>query len=131
MRLAIGASRARVMSQLITESLLLAGFGGVLALWFAYGGAKLLVSLMSIGRPLTLDVSPDWRMLLFSALVSVAVGILFGLAPALYSTRHAAVNERSEIGETRRLRFGKLLISFQVALTMVLIVGSDYCFGHC
>jgi putative ABC transport system permease protein len=127
MRLAIGASRGRVLRQLITESVLLAGFGGALALWFAYGGAKFLVALMSSGRrdrPYILDVTPDWRILLFSAAVSLAVGILCGMAPALRSTRNVALSERSAIGATRRLGFGKLLISFQVALTMILVVGS-------
>jgi predicted permease len=126
MRLAIGAGRGRIMRQLITESLLLAGFGGVLALGFAHAGAQFLVALMSSARrenPLTMEVSADWRILLFSVAVTVAVGILFGMAPALGSTRSVALNERSEIGETRRFSFGKLLISFQVALTIVLVVG--------
>jgi hypothetical protein len=74
-------------------------------------------------NPLTMEVSADWRILLFSVAVTVAVGILFGMAPALGSTRSVALNERSEIGETRRFSFGKLLISFQVALTIVLVVG--------
>ncbi len=126
MRLAIGAGRGRIMRQLITESLLLAGFGGVLAFAFAYGGARLLVALMSSAgrdRPLALEVSPDWRILLFSVAVTAAVGILSGIAPALGSTRRAALTEKSGIGETRRFSFGKLLISFQVALTIVLVVG--------
>ena len=126
MRLGIGAGRGRIMRQLITESLLLAGFGGVLALGFAHAGARFLVALMSSARrhsPLIMEVSPDLRIFLFSVVVTVTVGILFGMAPALDSTRNVALNERSEIGEARRFSFGKVLISFQVALTIVLLVG--------
>ena len=125
MRLALGASRGRILRQLLTESLLLAGFGGVLALWFAYSGAGFLVALMSSGRrdrPLDLDCSPDWRVLLFCAAVTLVVGMLFGLAPAVRSAR--GVNERTDIGDTRRLGFGKLLISLQVALTVVVVAAS-------
>jgi predicted permease len=124
MRLAIGAGRGRVIRQLITESLLLAALGGVLAIWFAYHGATFLVKLIPSRSPLILDVAPDWRILLFSAAVSSAVGILFGIAPALDSVRNAGLNERAEIGGARRFSFGKFLISFQVALTVVLIFGS-------
>ncbi len=126
-RLAIGASRGRVVRQLITESLLLAGFGGALALWFACGGAKLLMTLISGGRRergLVLDYSPDWRVLLFCGAVTLAVGILFGMAPAIRSIRGAGMSERSGIGEMRRASVGKFLIPFQVALTIVLVAGS-------
>ena len=73
-------------------------------------------------RPLALDFSPDWRVLLFCAAVTCVVGLLFGLAPAVRSAR--GVNERTDIGDTRRLGFGKLLISLQVALTVVLVAAS-------
>src|SRR5208282_1651091 len=87
-RLAIGARRGRVIRQLLTESVLLAAVGGVLGLILAFWTTDLLVAFMSSGRePVSLSVTPDPRVLGFTAAVSVLTGILFGLAPALRSTR--------------------------------------------
>ncbi len=126
-RLAIGASRARVMRQLVTESLLLAALGGVLAVWLAYGGATVLVHLMSAGRgdnPLALDLRPDWRVFAFNAAATILVGLLFGVLPALRSIGAATPNERSSSTLALRARAGKMLIGFQMTLTMVLVFGA-------
>ena len=86
--LSMGALRARLVRQLLTESVLLAGFGGLLGLLFAFWGSHTLALLMSEGsHPLELNVQPDARVLAFTAAVSVLTGILFGLAPALRATR--------------------------------------------
>src|ERR1041385_5485617 len=88
LRLAIGASGARVIRQLLVESLMLSGLGGALGIVLSYSIAELLVRFLSVGGPLIrLDLSPDWRVLLFTAGVSMATGILFGLAPAIRSAR--------------------------------------------
>jgi ABC-type antimicrobial peptide transport system permease subunit len=80
-RLSIGASRARLVRQLLTESVLLAGIGGALGFLFAFWGSRTLLMLMSGGRePIPLVVHPDFAILGFTTAVSVLTGILFGLA---------------------------------------------------
>src|SRR5205814_3741334 len=87
-RLALGASRWRVVRQLLTESTLLASIGGVLALAIAWWGSEALVRMLSTGdTPMPLDVRPDWRIFGFTSAVSLLTGILFGLAPAVRGTR--------------------------------------------
>src|SRR5437879_4736740 len=88
LRLALGAGRGRVVRQLLTESILLALMGGTLALALAWWGGVALVRLISTGdAAVALDVHPDWPVFGFTALVSLATGILFGLAPAVRGTR--------------------------------------------
>lgn len=127
MRLAIGASRTRVMRQLITESMLLASIGGVLAICFAYGGASILVTIISSARgsnPLALNLQPDWRVFVFAAGATFLVGLLFGILPAMRSIAAAVSSERSTSTQPFRARSGKLLIAIQVMLTMVLVFGA-------
>ena len=88
-RLALGAGRGRIVRQLITESMLLASLGGVLGLLFAVWSERFLLSLVAgVGRAITVDLRPDIRILGFTAAISVATGVLFGLAPALMAVRH-------------------------------------------
>lgn len=127
-RLAIGAGRGRVIRQLMTESVLLGLFGGLAGLLFAFWGQRLLLTLVAgVGRTITLDLRPDVRVLLFTGAISVAAGVLFGLAPAIQAVRE-------NVGETlkltahhfsgRRRRWGLKdgLIGMQVALSFVLLV---------
>lgn len=131
-RLALGASRARLVRQLLTESVLLAGIGGALGLLFAYWGSDALLALMSSGRqPITLNIRPDPRVLGFTAAVSVLTGILFGLAPAFRATHvdvTPALKESagtvSTAGYRPRLGLGKLLVIAQVTMSLLLLIGA-------
>ncbi|HEV2423959.1 MAG TPA: ABC transporter permease [Terriglobia bacterium] len=137
-RLAIGARRSRLIRQLLTESLLLAAVGGALGLVLAFWSTDLLVAFMSSGRdPLELSVKPDPWVLGFTATVSVLTGILFGLSPALRSTRldltpALKASDARELGtapgasvrQGRRIGIGKTLIVAQVSLSLLLLVGA-------
>ena len=129
-RLAVGASRGRLIRQFLVESLLLATFGGGVGLLLARTLSQLLVSLLNTqGNPLFLDLNPDWRVLVFTSALAVLTCILFGLAPALQATRLApgVVMKAESRGLTeRRERFGlrRALVATQVALSLVLLVGA-------
>lgn len=125
-RLSLGASRSRITRQLLTESVLLAGLGGALGLVFAYSGARLLFAFLMAGQfGASMNVSPDLHVLLFTLIASVATGILFGLAPALKSTR---LDVRPGLKREQLHLFGvrialqKILVSGQVALSLLLLV---------
>ena len=131
MRLAIGAGRLRLIRQLLTEGALLAMTAGALGLLSARWASDAIVALMSLGRaPLVLDVRPDPRVLGFTSLISLAATVLFGLAPALRSTRvdlTAALKKRAGSGpdcKTPRLGMGKVLVVSQVALSLLLLFGA-------
>lgn len=134
-RLAIGAGRPRLIRQLLTESVLLAVVGGLIGLLFAFWGTHVLMAFMSSGRdPVVLSVTPDPRVLGFTAAVSVLTGILFGLSPALRATRVDLTPSLKESGPRlpgpaqahggMRMGLGKTLVIVQVALSLVLLVGA-------
>jgi predicted permease len=129
-RLALGASRARLVRQLLTESVLMAGLGGAVGLLFAEWGTGALLALFASGQnQVVLAVRPDASILLFTLGVSVLTGILFGLAPALrasgfdlaVSMRETAANVTA--GRDRH-RLGRSLVVVQVALSLVLMIGA-------
>ncbi len=127
LRLALGASRSRIVRQLLTESLLLAGVGGVCGILFAQWGVKVLVTLVAKTSPL--DVQPDLGVLTFTAAVSILAGLIFGLVPALSASKTdltTAIKEKSARTGRRRLRFGlaSTLVVAQVGLSMVLLAGA-------
>jgi predicted permease len=130
-RLAIGAGRARIIRQLLVESLALASIGGVLGLALAMGIDRLLVPFLPTSNAPDLAVStiPDPRVLLFAVTVSLLTGILFGLAPALQSTGHDLMptlkdQVSSIVGGGGRVGFRKALVATQVTLSLLLLVGA-------
>lgn len=132
MRMAIGAGRRRLIRQLLTESVLLAALGGTVGLLLAFWVTKVLVAFVASGRErLTLTVTPDVRVLVFTAAASILTGILFGFSPALRSVRidlTAALKEspgkRFARSGRRRWRLDAVLVAAQVALSTVLLVGA-------
>jgi ABC-type antimicrobial peptide transport system permease subunit len=126
-RLSLGAGRLRVMRQLLNESVMLSVFGAVLGVFVALLGIRSLTLLLANGHAdFTLRAELDWRVLLFTVLVSLATGFLFGLAPAIQATKvdiTPALNETrasSPRGRTRRfgLPFGlsHVLVVTQIAI---------------
>ena len=128
LRMALGSGRARLIRQLLTESLLVATAGGALGLVIAWWGGALLVRMISTGdSPVPLDVRPDWPVFGFTAAVSLAGGILFGLVPAIRGTRvdPGPALQRGAHGTTGSSRFlDRVLVAVQVTLSLVLITGA-------
>jgi predicted permease len=129
-RMSLGARRSRVVRQLLTESLLLSFAGGLVGLVLSHWLTRLLVELLNRQRDaMGLTVKIDWRVLAFAVLVSVASGLVFGLAPALRaSSTGLAPMLKCGGGITsvsgKRFRFGKLLVATQVALSVLLLASA-------
>jgi len=128
-RLAIGAGRLRLVRQLLTESVLLSLAGGLCGVAVAWWGCRALLHFVpDLGTPLSVDLQPDARVLAFTLSVSIVSGILFGLGPALRSTRgglDVALKSERGVGHNRaRRRLGRTLIAAQAALSMLLLVAS-------
>jgi predicted permease len=125
-RLAVGASRSRLVRQLLTESALLALIGGAAGLLVAFWGSRVLLRLAAGGSdPIPLDVHPNVVVLAFTAGVSILTGIVFGLAPALRATRidvAPALKENASNLTGRGFHLSKLLVVGQVALSLLLLV---------
>jgi predicted permease len=129
-RLAIGASRGRLIRQLLTESAVLALAGGAIGVLFAFWASSLMLRLVSGGSSsVPLDVHPDLRVLAFTVGVSLLAGLLFGLAPAFRATRvdvSSTLKETSRgvIGGGTRISIGKALVTSQVAVSLLLLIGA-------
>ena len=129
-RLALGAGRARLVRQLLAESLLLTNSGAALGLALAYAADHALIALAPPqigGAPLILDVNPDWRVLLFTLGVAVLVSVLAGLAPAIQSTRpDMRPSLKGETGTRTPGRFSvtNALVVMQVAVSLMLLIGA-------
>ncbi len=128
-RIALGLSRARLIRQLLTESLVLSLSGAALGILFAEWGARILVGFLSVGwSRVFLDLTIDTRLLAFTAGLAVLTGLLFGMAPAWRGTRvdpQSAMKANARGGiEGSRFGIGKALVVLQVALSLVLVVGA-------
>ena len=128
-RLAVGAGRWRLIRQLLTESLLLSTLGGIVGVLFAFWAKSALISLADKDTgllPSGVDLSLNWRVLLFTLAVALLTGVLFGLAPALRAT---SLNLNTTLNQSRRTtggvpRLSKGLLVVQVAVSALLVAGA-------
>jgi len=128
-RMALGAGRARILRQLLTESLLLAAIAGVCGLSLGYMSRNLIPALMKSGwEGGEFNVPFDWHVFGFTAAVTLATGIVFGLVPAWRATGvevNTALKEGSRAAtRSRKSRGGKSLVAFQVMLSTLLVMSS-------
>ena len=128
-RLALGASRARLIRQLLVESLVLSAAGAVLGVGLAIAIDQALIAFLPTGNtPLSLSSTPDWTVLGFTALVPVMAGLVFGLVPALQSTRPHLANtlkdQAAAVLHGGSVKLRKSLVVAQVALSLLLLVGA-------
>jgi putative ABC transport system permease protein len=141
LRMSLGAGRARLVRQVLTESLLLSAMGGVIGVALAFVGAETLVRIMLSGREFlrlqqrfVIDVQPDLRVLLFTATVAVVTALLSGAAPAwhaLTSAPASSLRAHGAAGEIRSRRlFAKGLVVAQVALSVVLLSAAGLFVHH-
>jgi predicted permease len=127
-RSALGAGRSRIARQLLTESVVLASLGGLLGLTFAAAGISLLKFVMPADTPRLMDVHLDWRVLTFTGGLSVLTGLIFGLAPALQSSRSALTESLKSGGRGATLsvsqRLRNSLAVAEVGFAALLIVSA-------
>jgi predicted permease len=130
LRLSLGAGRLRLVRQLLTESVMLASFGGLLGILFAVWGIRLLTLLLANGQTdFTLHANLNWHVLGVAAALSISTGVLFGLAPALQSTRVDVVPALKKLraSESRsrvRLSLSRVLVVLQIALSLLMLVAA-------
>ena len=128
-RVALGARRWRLVRQFLTESILLSTLGGIVGLAIAYGGLFLLKAFIPENISQAREISIDFRVLGFTLLVSVATGVIFGLAPAIQAARFNQIETLKEGGRDaatgsggKRLR--SVLVTAEVAISLVLLIGA-------
>ncbi|MBS1804575.1 MAG: ABC transporter permease [Acidobacteria bacterium] len=129
-RSALGAGRARLIRQMLVESLMLAGVSGASGIAIAGATSRLLIQLKPASIPLTLAIPMDWRVVLFTAAVSMATGIVFGLAPALRASAvktAQVLKEESQTAGRKKARMRNVLVVAQMAACVVLLAGAALC----
>ena len=130
LRASLGASRARLIRQMLAESVLLSLLGGAFGIAVANAGEPLLIHFMPQGHiNIVIDLHPDVRALIFTFALALATGLLFGLAPALQATRgHLAATLKTDsaasIGDSSRTAFRGALVIAQVAFSLVLLIAA-------
>ena len=128
LRTALGASRWRIVRQMITESLMLSILGGALGALVARWGVELLVSLSEDSLPATVNVTIDATVLGFTLLISIVTGVLFGLAPAARSLKVDLIDSLKDGARgaegTLRNRTRSLLVVFESAVAVMLLIGA-------
>lgn len=128
-RLAIGASRGRIIRQLLTESVLLATAGASFGFVLAIPGTAALARVQPpLGIPMRFDFAPDLRVLVFTSALAMSTGILFGLAPALIATRRSVISAVRQTGwgggAFGRGKLATTLVGVQVAFSLILLVAA-------
>jgi putative ABC transport system permease protein len=129
-RLSLGASRGRLIRQVFTESIVLSGAGAILGVFFARWGSALPIRFVSTNEvPVFLDLQINGRVLLFTVAVAVICGLLFGILPALRSTRVDALSAMKEgqaqaAGGRSQSVAARWIVAAQVALSLILLVGT-------
>jgi predicted permease len=129
-RSALGASRFRIICQALTESLMLSMMGGAGGLLVAYCSIPALLSLTPATIPISLEAPLDWRVFAFAFIASLLSGIVFGLLPALRSTRRdliPALKDERQLAGPRRSRLRGSLVVAQVTVCLVLLIGAGLC----
>jgi putative ABC transport system permease protein len=131
-RLALGAGRARLVSQLLTESVMIASLGGALGCGIAWWSLRFIVALNG-DFPRFGEITLDWRVLEFTLFISFLTGVIFGIAPALASLKldlNASLKERAPVSSSaRRGGISRPLVALQFALAMLLLIGAGL-LGH-
>lgn len=130
-RAALGANRAQLVRQLITESLVLSVAGGALGLGLAKWALSPVLAVLPASLPRTENIGLNVPVLLFTFAISVAIGILFGLTPALKSSKpdlEAALKEGGRGSAVGHQRAQRILVTAQTALTLILLVGAGLLF---
>jgi predicted permease len=128
-RLALGAGRSRILRQVLVESLLLSGLGGVAGLMLGYFARNAIPHMLSNSwEQIPFVARFDWRVFAFTAGISIITGLLFGVAPAWQATRtqvNSGLKDNALTATQRRKGFaGKAIVAFQIALSTLLVVGA-------
>jgi putative ABC transport system permease protein len=126
-RVVLGAGRGRIVMQLLTESLVLSGVGGVAGIALAYGLTQALIALDPLKIPRVQDLALDGRVLAFTAVISVVTGVLFGIVPALQSSRADLQPVLKEGGRDSRVGSGwlrRVLVVSEIAASVVLVASA-------
>jgi predicted permease len=129
-RSALGAGRGRLIRQILVESLLLSSIAGMIGVLLAWWIARLLLELKPASLPITLEVPLDWRVLLFTLLISFATGLVFGIIPALHGARVDAapvLKEETRSAGLHKSRLRSLLLIGEIATCVVLLACATLC----